>query len=254
MTDEDIVDAFRGLTVWKRGGQRAPHKPLLVLMALARLQAGQPPWTWKRLRPALEEALLDFGTSGRTNAHYPFWRLQRDGVWKVSQATSVELTTAGDPKLGSLDGLDPTGRLAPAIGFPWVVNTWIRRPRDHRFRERVLTIYQRRCAVCGYDGRLGRSELALEAAHIRWHAADGPDLESNGLALCVFHHRSFDRGAWSLADDRSILISQSVTGAVGVQDWLVRFAGRPLREPLQSPPGRDHIKWHRGQVFRGPAR
>lgn len=32
------MDQFRGLTVWKRCGERAPHKPLLVLLALGYLQ------------------------------------------------------------------------------------------------------------------------------------------------------------------------------------------------------------------------
>jgi putative restriction endonuclease len=66
---------------------------------------------------------------------------------------------------------------------------------DPQFRLRVLTAYEYRCAVCGFDVRLGSVSIALDAAHIRWHQAGGPELERNGLALCVLHHKTFDLGA-----------------------------------------------------------
>ena len=34
-TDEEVVAAFREVRSWKQGDQRAPHKPLLLLLALA---------------------------------------------------------------------------------------------------------------------------------------------------------------------------------------------------------------------------
>jgi putative restriction endonuclease len=37
MKDADILDRVDKLRVWQRGGQRAPHKPLLLLLALGRL-------------------------------------------------------------------------------------------------------------------------------------------------------------------------------------------------------------------------
>ena len=37
--------------------------------------------------------------------------------------------------------------------------------------------------------------FGLEAAHITWHAGDGPDLVPNGLVLCTLHHKALDRGA-----------------------------------------------------------
>jgi hypothetical protein len=32
--DGPVIHQFDALTVWSRGGERAPHKPLLVLYAL----------------------------------------------------------------------------------------------------------------------------------------------------------------------------------------------------------------------------
>jgi putative restriction endonuclease len=141
-----------------------------------------------------------------------------------------------------------------AIGFPGVA-TSLRR-RDPAFRQRILTIYEHRCAICGYDGRLGRSDLALEAAHVRWHAYDGPDAEDNGLALCAFHHKAFDRGAISLGDDRRILVSQEVHGHSRVAELLTGFAGQSLRSPILGtpPPAAEHTAWHRREVFWEPPR
>ena len=54
--------------------------------------------------------------------------------------------------------------------------------RDPAFRDQVLREYERRCAVCGFDIRIEEELLGLEAAHIKWHAAGGPDIVQNGLA------------------------------------------------------------------------
>jgi len=35
MNIEEINNLFKKVTLWKRGGQRAPHKPLLILLALS---------------------------------------------------------------------------------------------------------------------------------------------------------------------------------------------------------------------------
>lgn len=36
----DLKNHFENITVWKKGGQRAPHKPLLALYALGRCIRG----------------------------------------------------------------------------------------------------------------------------------------------------------------------------------------------------------------------
>lgn len=69
-----------------------------------------------------------------------------------------------------------------------------KRNRSPNFRENVLRAYEYRCAVCGFDVRMGHYPVGLEAAHIKWHQAGGPDIEVNGLALCALHHKLFDRG------------------------------------------------------------
>jgi putative restriction endonuclease len=129
------------------------------------------------------------------------------------------------------------------------------RKRGPAFRQRVLKAYEWRCAVCGFDVRLGTVPIALDAAHIRWHQFGGPDLESNGLALCVLHHKTFDLGAFTVKEG-VLLVSDQANGSAGFQESLLAYHGKPVRPP-QHPdwrPRPGHLEWHGREVFKGEAR
>jgi putative restriction endonuclease len=49
-----------------------------------------------------------------------------------------------------------------------------RRSRRRGFAEEVLPAYAYQCAMCGFDGALGRYPVGIEAAHVRWHSHEGP--------------------------------------------------------------------------------
>ena len=68
------------------------------------------------------------------------------------------------------------------------------RPRRRGFAEEVLRAYAYQCAMCGFDGALGRYPVGIEAAHVRWHSQQGPDELVNPPALCALHHALFDLG------------------------------------------------------------
>jgi putative restriction endonuclease len=291
-TDSQVLDAFGAIRAWSRGDQRAPHKPLLLLLALAQLQRGQGQWLrFSEVEEPLQKLLADFGPQGAKGVHFPFWRLRNDRIWQIPEAPGLAAlqNASGDVRVTDLRAVDARGglrddlyehlRIRPeltnaivgriledafpaslhepileAVGFPWVISG--KRRRDPRFREEILRIYERRCAVCGYDGKLGTADLAIEAAHIKWHAAGGPDAPENGLALCSFHHVALDRGALSLDDGLRVLVSQHAHGHTQTEALLLRFAGEPLRRPQHGAPvpHPPYLGWHRAQVFRGPAR
>lgn len=135
-----------------------------------------------------------------------------------------------------------------------------KRPRDPRFRQRVLIAYERRCAICGDDSLIGGDLLGLDAAHIRWHSHGGPDTESNGLALCTLHHRAFDRGAIGLEQTEeaafAVLVSRELSGRTGAYRQLVNENGNRIRPPQEREflPKRRFVEWHRTEVFRGQPR
>lgn len=131
-----------------------------------------------------------------------------------------------------------------------------RRKRDPEFRERILRAYGYRCAVCGLDVRLGSVLVGLEAAHIKWHQASGPDSEMNGLALCGLHHKLLDRGVFTLTADSRLVVSEQALGSSGFEDWVLRFHGQSLNRPVRDGfrPRAEYTRWHNREVFQGPAR
>jgi len=60
-------------------------------------------------------------------------------------------------------------------------------PRDPRFKRSVLEAYDHSCCIC-------RRQLGIvQAAHIIPHSVkNSPNLVSNGLAMCIEHHRLYD--------------------------------------------------------------
>ena len=127
-----------------------------------------------------------------------------------------------------------------------------RRQRDPAFREQVLVAYEYSCAVCRMDIKLDEKSLALDAAHIKWHAAGGPDIVPNGLALCSLHHRVFDKGGLTVDRDLLIRISERVMGTTGRQEALLRFNRKPLLRPRRvgQVPKCEFLDWHQRNVFR----
>lgn len=290
-TADRIRELFSNIETWRLGDQRAPHKPLLLLYALARVQNASEPRLarYEGYEPELEAFLRTFGNPSAVRTprpYYPFWRLQNDDLWEIPQKEDIRVTASGDPHVEDLRGKGEGGfpdwvfqelRTNPGLvielamhllerAFPdslheMILNavgltfTSTRRSRSSSFRREVIRNFGGVCAVCGYDGRLGASEMGLEAAHIMWHAAGGPDDPENGLALCSLHHLVFDRGGLGLSPNLKILVSADVRGGEQVERVVRALSGRALRPPLPGmpTPNRRYVEWHQREVFRSPA-
>jgi putative restriction endonuclease len=294
--DQEILDRFAGINFWRHGDERAPHKPLLLLFTLAALQRREARlFPFDRIEEQVGRLLRDFGPPRASRAEYPFWHLQSDGLWEIPQRELLQADLDNAPwrhnprvtvirAVGAEGGLEPelyrllrsrpdlVNRIVAqllqasfpvslhedildAIGMPWVPVGPVQ-ARDASFRDVILRIYGHRCGICGYDGQLGPVDLGIEAAHVMWHVAGGPDTEDNGVALCTFHHKAFDRGALGLDDDLRVLVSEEVRGSHGVEELLLKYSQAALRAPLPGRPGpaRQYVRWHRREVFRPPAR
>jgi len=287
------VDEIKGrvaqIRAWKRDNERAPHKPLLLLYALGRLQAGRPRMVaFQEASAPLKELIQEFGP--RRCSYYPelpFWHLRSDGLWVVeaerelkpkhgeSSVSAKALRDAnaqgGLPEdvFGCLKSNPQAvvemaqalltahfaetlhGDILAAVGLGIYTGT-IRLPRDPRFREAVLDAYGRACAVCGFDVRLGTVSLAVEAAHIRWHQQGGPSAVENGLCLCSTHHKIFDLGGFTLTGSLEVEVAEAVGQSESAETWLWAFDGKPIRRPKRPHlfPSQDHVKWHRAEVFK----
>lgn len=93
-----VVEQLERLTALRqhqKDGHRAPHKPLLVLLALGHLEAtGSSVLPWSQVEQQLAELIAEFGPASRTSprqaAAYPFTRLRSDGVWQLSAAVPMD--------------------------------------------------------------------------------------------------------------------------------------------------------------------
>ncbi|MGW1373619.1 phosphorothioated DNA-binding restriction endonuclease [Streptomyces sp. NPDC002446] len=130
-----------------------------------------------------------------------------------------------------------------------------RAARRAGFAEEVLHAYAFACAMCGFDGALGRNPVGLEAAHVRWHSQDGPDEVANGLALCALHHTLFDLGVLGLTAGLRIQVSQRYVARSPAGQAIDALHDRPLATPRPGhpSPGPDFVLWHGRQVFKRPA-
>ena len=81
------------LNVWKRGSQRAVHKPLLLLYVLSQYQKGHDRFfTYKEIDEPLRDLLIEFGPHRKSyHPEYPFWRLQNDEIWELKNHEQVQL-------------------------------------------------------------------------------------------------------------------------------------------------------------------
>lgn len=115
--------------------------------------------------------------------------------------------------------------------------------RDTSFKDRVLTSYSHQCAVCSLQMDL------VEAAHIVPAAAPGStDETSNGMTLCVLHHKAYDKAIIAVDDQYHILMSmpqkrrlQEIGHDGGMESFI-----RGLRPLIVLPPevrDRPNVKY-----------
>jgi len=108
---DDVIAEFarraRELNVDRSGGLRKPHKPLLLLYALARLvQHGETSIPYSRIERDLAGLLRSFAPPIKGNARpeNPYWHLHSDGVWEIEDAATLERNQADFPTMAALRG------------------------------------------------------------------------------------------------------------------------------------------------------
>ena len=87
MTRHRLLEVLEHLKLWTRHGDRAPHKPLLLLLVLGRLWRGQPRLaSYERdIQEPLKNLLRDFAPSRKVlHPENPFWHLQTEGIWELA--------------------------------------------------------------------------------------------------------------------------------------------------------------------------
>ncbi|RSK27604.1 restriction endonuclease [Bacillus sp. HMF5848] len=286
MDRQELMSRIEGLSIWRKGDQRAPHKPLLILYALGQLRSNNNRYLkYEDVKSKLKELLMEFGPLRKSyHPEHPFVRLSNDGIWELDKQVNRQKFTdkqllqsdiaggftndvysmlVSDPAL-----IQKVAQTVLELHFPDSIHEDIlnavgldfsfkeKKARDPKFREKILRAYGYSCAICGFNVRLAHTLVGVEAAHIKWHQAGGPDTEENGIALCSLHHKLFDRGVFTISNSRQMIVSQDAHGTHGFNEWLMKYHGTRIREPIEMiyTPNQSFTTWHVREVFRGPER
>lgn len=288
-SSQTLQQAIANMTTWRKGEQRAPHKPLLLLYVLAGYQQGhQRLFDYaSEIRDNLHNLLERFGPQrAQYRPDMPFWRLQGDGFWQLKNAERCStFGSSRQPPVGELVEHNVAGgfdkqrydqliknkslinslarqileahftesiqeELADELGFELQL---LRKQRDPLFRQQVLRAYNYECAICGFNMRHDNTSVALEAAHIKWKQHGGPCEIPNGLALCAIHHKAFDKGSIGLDESMRVQVSEAVNGSGIVGRLFWDFQGKSISLPQVKAyyPQDKFVEWHRREVFRG---
>jgi len=240
--------------------------------------------TWSIVKQELGSLIAQFSTSDKNSAVYPFIRLQADGYWQVDGFKNHK----GDARVSELNSANPVAHLSEAIlhelkqkpnsfkhaveglleEFPTGLHSEIldcvqislhrnreetqrKKTRAPDFRRVVLNAYSYQCAICGYGGRMDGNTAGIEAAHIKWHAFDGPDMINNGMAMCSLHHKLFDLGTFGLTDAMTVIPSSRANGP-GLEALLFQYEHQEICLPRNPDdlPSEEYIAWHRREVYK----
>lgn len=158
-------------------------------------------------------------------------------VWKacVERARSSGITLTDD----ALKVTEGTSRYGEAI---------LIRPRlgQGAFRVAVTDAYDRACAITGEH-----SLPALDAAHIRPFAKDGPHTVNNGLLLRADIHRLFEQGYLCISNDYRVEVSSRLRADYNNGRSYYPLHGKPIVLPKNGKerPDPELLQWHREKCY-----
>jgi len=101
--------------------------------------------------------------------------------------------------------------------------------RSSMFSRSVRRNYDYTCAVCGARRFAPEGRPEVEAAHIYPKSENGADDPRNGIALCKFHHWTFDCGWISLTDDLRTIVKDDAEE--GPPEAITSLAGETIHAP-----------------------
>lgn len=267
----------------------ALKKPLLLLLVIAKLERGdmhQNRLHFSDIRGELTDLIQRYGgrpTSSNARPEQPFYHLRTSPFWKLT--TRHEYPSSRTARISDLTmptsfaSLDSTvyetlrhSSQTRSHAFQYILDRWwpetvhdelreqlgmpapttTRRPRNVRFVAQVLENYRFSCAFCGFHAIINGRATGIDACHIQWHSANGPDVSENGIALCKLHHWAFDRGILTLDAMMQICVSSTFVVQCDGALPLESLAGKSVVVPSRhTHPATIHLNWHCQNVFLG---
>lgn len=164
-----------------------------------------------------------------------------DAVDPLTEGEFAGFLPGGTPQVSDSDVSEAEDEIDAASAAPFKpfeddapMQTQVKRiARARAFRNRVISAYDGRCAICGGGIRLPGGASELEAAHVIPRAQKGADDVRNGLSLCRAHHWAFDHQLIGISADGTIRLAPGVL-ASPENAGLASFEGKPYAIPASG--------------------
>lgn len=267
----------------------ALKKPLLLLLLVSRLENGrirENRFDFSDLRWDLDRLIRCFGgrpARSGSRPEQPFSHLQTSPFWSVATQKTyrrgrtalisdlMDPHTFGffEPSLFALlrDSAFARARVTDVLLNQWwpeVLHAELREQlglenlpptplpeRNDQFAVAVLDNYDSSCAMCGIRAAIHHSK-GVDAVHVRWRSAGGPDTVENGIALCRLHHWGFDKGYLGITANRTIRVANAYLGPIEPGILLEPVADQPLAVGARTTEiAPEHLEWHQRNVWLG---
>lgn len=287
MTD-NFYKEVQSIKVNRVGQVVSLHKPLLLLLTIGKIFNGHKNlFLFDEIEYELAGLISKYGlkNTSRINAQYPFIYLaSSSNIWSCSiDKTNLAHPDAASRKelLGSFgsftsgfynyllkDGnLFITVELLLNQYWPEAYHAELlndiglfdisfvevkkqKKDRCRKFIEHVLDAYERKCAICHQSIRLGDALIGIDACHVKPIQHFGDDDINNGIALCKIHHWALDRGAISISQEMSLLISKKLNGNK-LHEYFTSFENIDLFVPRDTSLelSKTNIEYHSKYIF-----
>ncbi len=210
----------------------------------------QPIKPWKTPTATWESSIqLDERTLSRGRMGWSVRPIPDDEFYEILASGMSPALLSENPLSGRPRGLSDQEQ-APLKDDRHIRDAMVSRlVRDAAFSRIVADAYQQTCAFTGIRVLNHKGHAEMEAAHIRPITDKGPDIASNGLALCQTAHWLFDQGLISISNDLCIIRSSQLPSDL---DRRLKLTDAQIRVPRESHlrPHRAFLEYHQDIVFK----
>ena len=164
MKNQEVLNKFKSIRVYKENNQISLHKPILLLYALAQCFHGKERLLgFREIDNAFQDMFLKLDVQGKSeNAYYPFGKLENDGIWEVTGSKILRRTSVGHLHKKELLDNDVTGGFIEEIYnvlkqdnellrsvFEYILKTYI----NSKLHDRVFTLLNIPEKQCSFEYR-----------------------------------------------------------------------------------------------------
>lgn len=120
------------------------------------------------------------------------------------------------------------------------------RSKQQVFSNKVKANYGSKCAFCS----LTTKHFLVGSHIIPWSKKKETRLDpSNGLCLCSFHDKAFDKGFLTINDNYKIIVTKRVIHDSVLNALLIILNNNSIILPKQSRPNKEYLRYHRENIF-----